>query len=105
MARKADHQYKLWLTEEEYIKLKKKARGSGLTMKDYILRSSFDKEITNTNVIRDLLPEISRIGNNLNQIARRINSGEVPSQQEVKANQKELAEIWQSLKRFLPKRR
>ena len=42
-----------------------------------------EKQIVNTDGIKELIPELKRIGNNLNQIAKRCNEGGVlPSEAE-----------------------
>ncbi len=44
-----------------------------------------EKQIVNTDGIKELIPELKRIGNNLNQIAKRCNEGGVlPSEAEVR---------------------
>ena len=42
---------------------------------EYILSCVLEKQIVNTGGIKELLPELKRIGNNLNQIAKRCNEG------------------------------
>ena len=44
---------------------------------EYILSCVLEKQIVNTDGIKELLPELKRIGNNLNQIAKRCNEGDV----------------------------
>lgn len=62
------------LTKSEKSAIYKKSKKAKLTLTEYILKSSLHTEI---NVV-DLQPifiELKRIGNNLNQITRKINSG------------------------------
>lgn len=49
-----------------------------MTLTEYILESSFQTEIKVID-LQPLLVELKRIGNNLNQIARKINSGALNS--------------------------
>ena len=64
-----------------------------------------EKQIVNTDGIKELLPELKRIGNNLNQIAKRCNEGGMlPSEAEVRKHGEELNKVWQSLRRYLQRR-
>lgn len=66
------------LTAEEKQALKKKADQANLSMTDYLLRCSSRKKIRVINMNK-VIVEMKRVGNNLNQITRRINSGEFKS--------------------------
>ncbi|MDX1749068.1 MAG: MobC family plasmid mobilization relaxosome protein [Methylophaga sp.] len=79
-----DKQLKIRLTEDEFAKLKKAADADGVTMANFA-RRQLALDVVNrsptgsmayrkfTPVDPDLLRQISRLGNNLNQIARRVN--------------------------------
>lgn len=76
---------------------------SGTSKQEYIRRSILEQEINNVDGLKELLPEMKRIGNNLNQIAKVLNTtGYYPSTL-IDRNQKELAELWQQLRQSLPK--
>ena len=62
------------LTQPEKSAIYKKSKKAKLTLSEYILRSSLQTEI-NVVELQPLLVELKRIGNNLNQITRKINSG------------------------------
>ena len=49
------------------------------------------------------MPELKRIGNNLNQIAKSCNEGNQTTHEEVLKQGKELNEVWLQLKQFLAK--
>lgn len=92
------------LSEEEAEKLQKKVEQSGMSQQDYILKAVLDKPITNTDGIKELVPELKRQGNNLNQIAKKLNEGgyiDYISQYELPKVLKEMREIWQQLKQYL----
>ena len=90
------------LSEEEYEKLQQKVEQSGMNQQEYILRAVLNQSIKNTDGMKELLPELKRIGNNLNQIARRCNEGGfLPSEHEVRKHGEELNQIWLSLKQYL----
>ena len=70
-----------------------------------ILSCVLEKQIVNTDGIKELIPELKRIGNNLNQIAKRCNEGGMlPSEAEVRKHGEELNKVWQSLRRYLQRR-
>lgn len=62
------------LTQSEKSAIISKAKKSKLTLTEYILKSSLQTEIKVVD-LQPLLVELKRIGNNLNQITRKINSG------------------------------
>ena len=62
------------LTQAEKSAICKKSMNAQLTLNEYILKSSLHTEIKVID-LRPLLVELKRIGNNLNQITRKINSG------------------------------
>lgn len=68
------------------------------------MNRSRPKQIVNTEGIKELLPELKRIGNNLNQIAKRCNEGGMlPSEAEVRRHGEEMNKVWQLLKQYLQK--
>ena len=86
------------VNEEEYQKLQE----SGKNQQEYILSCVLDKKIVNTDGIKELIPELKRLGNNLNQIAKRCNEGGVlPSEAEVREQGEELKQVWQLLRWYL----
>lgn len=115
--RKRNVQIKFRASEEEAEKLQKKVEQSGASQQEYILRSVLEQSITNTDGIKEIVPELKRVGNNLNQTARALNEidgalkdsgfynyrkiSEVLA--EAKQNQEELEKIWQLLKQYLQK--
>lgn len=103
--RKANAQVKIRLTEDELKQLKEKIAESGLSQQDYIKKAALGRKIQNTDGAKAILPEMKRIGNNLNQIAKHMNEGSYPVIETVEDNQKELKEIWQLLRQFLQKHR
>ena len=50
---------------------------SGLGLSEYIRKSILGKEIKIISGIKELVRELNRIGNNLNQLARKVNEGKV----------------------------
>lgn len=66
------------LTAKEKEAILSKANEAEMSVTDYIVRSTSRKKIRVVNM-KDVVIELKRIGNNINQIARRINSGELRS--------------------------
>ena len=62
------------LTQSEKSAIISKAKKSKLTLTEYVLKSSLQSEIKVID-LQPLIVELKRIGNNLNQITRKINSG------------------------------
>lgn len=62
------------MTQSEKSAIYKKSKKAQLTLTEYILKSSLQTEIKVVD-LQPLLVELKRIGNNLNQITRKINSG------------------------------
>ena len=90
------------VNEEEYQQLQEKVFQSGKNQQENILSCFLEKQIVNTDGIKELIPELKRIGNNLNQIAKRCNEGGVlPSEAEVREQGEELKQVWQLLRRYL----
>ena len=90
------------LSEEEAKELQKKIEKSGISQQDYILKSVLNKPITNTDGIKELIPELKRQGANLNQLVKKLyEKGYIDYKQELPQLEKELKEIWQQLKQYL----
>ena len=64
------------LTAREKAQIISKAKQANLPINDYLIACSDRLQIDCTDY-RPVITELKRIGNNLNQIARRLNSGEV----------------------------
>ena len=62
------------LSPEEYDLLKTKTQNTELSQSDYIRKCLENKPVVKVYQPRELLRQISRIGNNINQIARVANS-------------------------------
>lgn len=85
----------LRLTQTEAAELTKLILISGRSRREYIL------DLAKNGVIIDMTKvnsELQKQGANLNQIAKKINSGERPDKAEILETIKEVQEQWQSLK-------
>lgn len=91
------------MSEEEYEQFMRKVEQSGTNQQEYILRSVLEQSITNTDGVKEIVPELKRVGNNLNQIAHALNSKRYYQYHLITENQEELKGIWQLLKQYLQK--
>ena len=88
------------MTAEERKAVQKRIKESGRSQRDFVLHALLSIPIINNYGLQSLLPEIRRIGNNLNQIARSCNQGKHPAYVEIVAMRKELSQLWQSLRQL-----
>ena len=71
-------QINLRVTLNEQVQLEEIAKMYGLNLIEYIKRRALQKQLpkfTMSGLQRDLLIELSRIGNNINQMSKRVNQG------------------------------
>ena len=71
--RKRNQTISIRLTPEEKKEITNKAKQAHMTLTDYLIECSCNTNITVTD-LSEVLVELKRIGNNINQIARKINS-------------------------------
>ena len=71
--RKRNQTISIRLTTEEKKKIVAKAKQAQMTLTNYLIECSGNTEITVTD-LSEVLVELKRIGNNLNQIAKKANS-------------------------------
>ena len=98
MNKKRQKQIIFRLSESEAEKLKKNIERSGRNQQEYLVACALQKKITNTDGIKMLLPELKRIGSNLNQITKVLNATGQYEPQLMTENQKELNDLWQQLR-------
>ena len=86
--RKRPFRLGVYFTESEYQMLRKKAESARLTMGEFIRRCIAEKEIKQAPPVEmlPLMRHIHRVGDNLNQLLKHVNSGnplEVPQMRKV----------------------
>ena len=92
------------VNEEEWELPQQKISESGKTQQEYILSCVLDKKITNTDGIKELVPELKRQGTNLNQLVKKLNEqGFIDYKKELPAVMDEVKTVWQLLKQYLQK--
>ena len=103
MNRKRPKQIVIRLSEQEFEDLKIKVEQSGKTQQQYIIEALTKKRVVNTDCLKEVAGELKRQGNNLNQIAKRLNQMEPVSYGQFQEDIKEFTQIWQLLKQSLQK--
>ena len=73
--RKRNETLTVRLTKAEKNAIRSKAKRAKLNLTDYIIASSLQTQINVAEDVKPLIAELKRIGNNLNQITVKINSG------------------------------
>lgn len=102
MNRRRPKQIVIRMSESEYEKIKKNVELSGMKQQEYLIKALTEKEIKNTDAIRELFPQLAKMGSNLNQIAKKLNQiGYIDFNGELKTALKGCDEVWQQLRRYL----
>ncbi|EOU1495537.1 plasmid mobilization relaxosome protein MobC [Clostridium perfringens] len=96
--RKREKQIKFYVNEKEYEQIKKKVEKSKLKQQEYLIKSALNKKIIVIDGLKEILLELSREGNNLNQIAKKINEGE---QKDIKEMKNKLNNLWDLIEKTL----
>lgn len=64
---------RLRLSQDEWNIIQAKMQENNLNFSQFALEAMLNKRITKQNTKRELILELARIGNNLNQIAKQLN--------------------------------
>ncbi len=104
MVRKRKHSLGIWLDEKELTQLKNRISKTNFKQSEYIRRCLLNKNITVVPGIRELIIELKRIGTNLNQLTRSVNTGALTVLGDnFKDIKKDLKEVWARLALVLKK--
>ena len=106
--RKRDTQLKFRVTPQEREMIETKMAQFGTTnMAAYLRKMAIDGYIiyTDTADIKAFTKELSAIGRNINQIAKRVNAGGGAYKADMREIQERLDEIWQLQRRILSSQR
>lgn len=104
MSRKRSRQIAFRVTDEEYDCIMNMVEESGMSQQDFLIFAITNTVIINMNDIKELIPDLKRVGNNLNQIAKKSNQGKIPCEEDIIFCVKELDELWQLLKQYIAER-
>ncbi len=102
--RKRNIQMKFYVTEEEKQLIEQKmAQLPTQRIGAYLRKMAIDGYIiyTDTTDIKAFTAELSAIGRNINQIAKRLNAGSPAYQADIQEIRERLDEIWQLQRRIL----
>ena len=95
MNRTRPKQIVIRVSEEELEAIKKKVEQSGKSQQQYIIEALTQKQVVNLDGLKEIYPELKRQGNNLNQIAKKLNeNGYVDYKQELPNTMKEVREVF-----------
>ena len=93
------------LTQDEYDRLMRNVDASGLSLSAYAIEKLIKQNTTiiNTDGLTEVAAAVRRVGVNINQLARKANSGELVCRDEIVQMKGEFDEVWQQLKQLHPK--
>lgn len=84
------------VNEKEYNKIKSKIEKSKLNTSEYLLRTAMDKDIIVISGLEEIIIQLRRIGNNINQLTKLSNQGSITNV-DLENVKEELKNIWQLL--------
>lgn len=96
-------QIKFYVSEKEYDQLKIKVEKSRLTQSEYLIKSALNKRIIIIDGLKEILLELSKEGNNLNEIAQNFNIEDRDGVKELKEMKEKLMSIWDKIEKTLNK--
>ena len=91
------------VSEEEKKKIDKKIEKSKLRKSDFLRKTVLEKEIIQVEGFKELAIELSRLGNNINQIAKAINSGKLEEVEEIRKLESEYKKVFEEILRISKK--
>ena len=101
MNRTRPKQIVIRMSDEEYAFVKKNVELSGMKQQEYLIKAVTDQPIINTDGLKMVVPEMKRVGNNLNQLTKKANENIFVAAAEIEDLKKEFDEVWQCLKRCI----
>lgn len=84
------------VTPEEKMNITLKSKQANQSISEFLIKSSTGKNIVVINELPEMVTELRRIGNNINQLTRLANS-RVITCVDLEGTKKELQKLWQSL--------
>lgn len=102
--RKRNNRLYFYANDKELEQIKGKIEKSGRTQQEYLLKSALNKKMTIVprDEISKIMTELVRQGNNLNQIARKCNSGSL-ERVRIFEMAEEMENLWQQLSALIQK--
>lgn len=96
-----DRQLNIRVTDYEYKLIQERMKASGsATLREFLVDAATNGFLINVDYsdIKDLAYEINRIGNNINQIAHKINSEGIVYRKQIEDVQEDVDMIWKLLR-------
>ena len=84
------------VTPEEKMLIVLKSKEANQSISEFLIKSSVENKIVVINQLPEMITELRRIGNNINQLTKLAN-GRVITSVDLEDTKKELQKIWQSL--------
>ena len=84
------------VTPEEKMTITLKSKQANQSISEFIIKSSTGNKIIVINELPEMITELRRIGNNINQLTRLANSNIITCV-DLEGTKKELQKLWQSL--------
>lgn len=103
IGRTKEKQIKFYADEKEFQQIKKQIEKSKLSQQDYLLKCALDKNIIVIEDMKVFIGELKRIGNNLNQLTKVVNSEKILNTEELSKMNMELSEVWKEVVKTLKK--
>lgn len=102
--RKRKHHISCYLDDKEYIAYRDKRSKTYYSQSEYIRKCVLDKKITVIPGVRDLIVDLKRIGNNLNQLTHKVNARKITVLgDDLKEINDDLTEAWDRLSKVIKK--
>ena len=81
------------VSEKEKKKLIEKSEVTKLSLSEYLIKQGLDKEIVIVDGLNEVVAELRRIGNNINQLTYLVNSGRIYTVDFSEVKQ-EIGKVW-----------
>lgn len=91
------------VSEDEYKSFEKKVEMSKLTKSEFMRKAILEKDIIVIDEIKELVLGMKAIGINLNQLTKKVNSGEIENIKELQEMKVELDYVWREVLQALKK--
>lgn len=99
--REREKQIKFFVNEKEFSQIEAKMqKAKSKNKSDYIRNCALNKKIISIDGLKELALEVSRIGNNINQISRGINAGTIKDTGELKQYKIKYEEVMDEILRI-----
>ena len=92
------------ISDDEFDEIHRRVMTAGMSQQQYLLHCALHQTILNTDGLKSIVPELKRIGNNINQIAKLGNTVGFLTPEDIAEIRKGEEAIWQLLKQHLQER-